>query len=253
MGTIEKADVRTWSDRCMAWNLLAASFRYPTRFLADSYDDGSWHEAMCEVCRVLKIDEACKLSEEAGFCGNAARSLVSDSLESLRIEATRLFVGAPEPVVSPYEGIWRSGDDCAKAVLFASPAASGVSSFYRACGLRRSSDRNESPDHIATECEFLAWLSSEAAQRTSEKSEKSALAIPGGSACAAYGSFLSVHLGAWGAGFAKQVVEESRHPLYGDAGRFLGAFLAREMRGDYSAGGFPRNREAEGFAPVTGA
>ncbi|MEI3231974.1 MAG: molecular chaperone TorD family protein [Gordonibacter pamelaeae] len=65
-------------------------------------------------------------------------------------------MGAPEPAVSPYEGVWRAADDGVQALLFVNPHSMEVERFMRACGLGRPEGTNEPLDHVATECELGA-------------------------------------------------------------------------------------------------
>ncbi len=91
------------------------------------------------------------------------RSSSDALLGALRPEATRLFVGAPAPAVSPYEGVWRAADDGVQALLFVNPHSMEVERFMRACGLGRPEGTNEPLDHVATECELLEHLALRAA------------------------------------------------------------------------------------------
>ena len=49
----------------------------------------------------------------------------------LRTEATRLFVGAPNPVASPYEGVWRAEDDGVQPLLFVNPHSMDVDANFK--------------------------------------------------------------------------------------------------------------------------
>ena len=114
-------------------------------------------------------------------------------LRSLRAEATRLFVGAPGPVVSPYEGIWRAADDGVQELLFVNPHSGAVERFCGACGLGRPEGTNEPLDHAATELELMQWLCMLESGLARLEKDHPAADIPGGSAAAAYGIFLENH------------------------------------------------------------
>ncbi|HJF63236.1 MAG TPA: molecular chaperone TorD family protein, partial [Gordonibacter urolithinfaciens] len=113
-----------WAARATAWELAALSFRYPGPELEGAVASGEWAEAAREIAGALG------LALPEGFGAGA-------SAEGLRPEATRLFVGAPEPAVSPYEGVWRAADDGVQALLFVNPHSMEVERFMRACGLGR--------------------------------------------------------------------------------------------------------------------
>ena len=139
-----------WATRATAWELAALSFRYPGPELEGAVASGEWAEAAREIVGALG------LALPEGFGAGA-------SAEGLRPEATRLFVGAPEPAVSPYEGVWRAADDGVRALLFVNPHSMEVERFMRACGLGRPEGTNEPLDHVATECELMEHLALRAA------------------------------------------------------------------------------------------
>nr|WP_302393101.1 molecular chaperone TorD family protein [Eggerthella sinensis] len=148
-------------------------------------------------------------------------------LRSLRVEATRLFVGAPEPAVSPYEGVARALAEGARPLLFVSPRSMDVERFVRSCGLGRPEGANEPLDHVAAECELLSYLASLAAGAPAPAGAPCGAALPGGSPQAAYAAFLDSHARRWMPSFAAAVRAEARAPFYGAAARLLAAVVER--------------------------
>ena len=203
-----------WAARATAWELAALSFRYPGPELEGAVASGEWAEAAREIAGALG------LALPEGFGAGA-------SAEGLRPEATRLFVGAPEPAVSPYEGVWRAADDGVQALLFVNPHSMEVERFMRACGLGRPEGTNEPLDHVATECELMEHLALRAAGAEPPEGAPAGADLPGGSPEAAYGAFLEGHARAWMPRFAERVAAESRAPFYRDAAAFLGALVAQ--------------------------
>ena len=203
-----------WATRATAWELAALSFRYPGPELEGAVASGEWAEAAREIVGALG------LALPEGFGAGA-------SAEGLRPEATRLFVGAPEPAVSPYEGVWRAADDGVRALLFVNPHSIEVERFMRACGLGRPEGTNEPLDHVATECELMEHLALRAAGAEPPGGAPAGADLPGGSPEAAYGAFLEGHARAWMPRFADAVAAESRVPFYRDAAAFLGALVAQ--------------------------
>ncbi|GAA6489881.1 MULTISPECIES: TorD/DmsD family molecular chaperone [Gordonibacter] len=203
-----------WAARATAWELAALSFRYPGPELEGAVASGEWAEAAREIAGALG------LALPEGFGAGA-------SAEGLRPEATRLFVGAPEPAVSPYEGVWRAADDGVQALLFVNPHSMEVERFMRACGLGRPEGTNEPLDHVATECELMEHLALRAAGAEPPEGAPAGADLPGGSPEAAYGAFLEGHARAWMPRFAERVAAESRVPFYRDAAAFLGALVAQ--------------------------
>lgn len=203
-----------WATRATAWELAALSFRYPGPELEGAVASGEWAEAAREIAGALG------LALPEGFGAGA-------SAEGLRPEATRLFVGAPEPAVSPYEGVWRAADDGVQALLFVNPHSMEVERFMRACGLGRPEGTNEPLDHVATECELMEHLALRAAGAEPPGGAPAGADLPGGSPEAAYGAFLEGHARTWMPRFAERVAAESRVPFYRDAAAFLGALVAQ--------------------------
>lgn len=213
---------KRWQARAAAWELAALSFRYPGAELAGAVVSGEWADAAREIAGALGL----ALPEGLGE-GLSGRSGPEDALHALRPEATRLFVGAPEPAVSPYEGVWRAADDGVQALLFVNPHSMEVERFMRACGLGRPEGTNEPLDHVATECELMEHLALRAAGAEPPEGAPAGADLPGGSPEAAYGAFLEGHARAWMPRFAERVAAESRVPFYRDAAAFLGALVAQ--------------------------
>ena len=203
-----------WATRATAWELAALSFRYPGPELEGAVASGEWAEAAREIVGALG------LALPEGFGAGA-------SAEGLRPEATRLFVGAPEPAVSPYEGVWRAADDGVQALLFVNPHSMEVERFMRGCGLGRPEGTNEPLDHVATECELMEHLALRAAGAEPPGGAPAGADLPGGSPEAAYGAFLEGHARTWMPRFAERVAAERRAPFYRDAATFLGALVAQ--------------------------
>ena len=180
-----------WATRATAWELAALSFRYPGPELEGAVASGEWAEAAREIAGALG------LALPEGFGAGA-------SAEGLRPEATRLFVGAPEPACSPYEGVWRAADDGVQALLFVNPHSMEVERFRRGCGLGRPEGTNEPLDHVATECELMEHLALRAAGAEPPGGAPAGADLPGGSPEAAYGAFLEGHARTWMPRFAEQ-------------------------------------------------
>ena len=203
-----------------AYELLALSFRHPAPELAGAAASGEWAEAASEVAGALGLD----LSDgwDAGLDDYSDREPEA-LLRALRAEATRLFVGAPEPAVSPYEGVWRAADDGVQALLFVNPHSMAVERFVHGCGLGRPGGTNEPLDHAATELELLQWLCMiecglVAAPEGAEP--------PHGSWAAARARFLEDHARTWMPRFAEAAAAESREPLFRAAAVMLGATIS---------------------------
>ena len=165
--------------------------------------------------------------DAAARAADAGSAAGADALlRALRPEATRLFVGAPGPACSPYEGVWAAEADGVQPLLFVNPRSMEVERFMRSCGLGRPEGTNEPLDHVATECELLERLALRAAGAPASEGAPDGADLPGGSPAAAYGRFLSGHAQAWMPAFAERLAAEARHPFYRAAAAYLGALLA---------------------------
>ena len=211
-----------WQVRATAWELLAFSLRYPDAELAEAVAGGEWADAAREVAGSLGLSLSERFAEGfAEYAGTSPDAL----LRSLRAEATRLFVGAPDAACSPYEGVWRAADDGVQPLLFVNPHSMEVERFVRSCGLGRPEGTNEPLDHAAIECELLQHLAMLEAGLAAPTEGVDPEALPGGSPAAAYAAFLEDHARAWMPRFAERLAAESREPFYRAAAQLLGAMV----------------------------
>ncbi|MCB7039180.1 TorD/DmsD family molecular chaperone [Eggerthella sinensis] len=221
--TAEMAEANEANEaRAAAWELAAFSFRYPTAELVEAVDAGEWAAAAREIAAALEVELPEGFGDE-GIEGDDAAT----RLTTLRVEATRLFVGSPLPAVSPYEGVWRAEAEGVQPLLYVNPHAMAVERFMKSCGLDRPAGTNEPLDHVATECELLEHLSLRALNPALDEDSPlpAATDLPGGSPEAAYEAFVAEHVAAWMPGFVEAVRAEARVPFYRDAAAFLGALV----------------------------
>lgn len=226
---IDKENASVWAT---AWEMAAFSFRYPNRETAEAVVSGEWTAAAVEIVEALggKLPEGfgqLPVMEEAQDAPQESDAIVDTFLHTIRAEATRLFVGAPTPARSPYEGVWRAADDGVQPLLFVNPHSMEVERFCKACGLGRPEGTNEPLDHVATECELMQFLAALAAGAAlPEESGITVDQLPDGSPEAAYDQFLISHVDIWMPRFADKVMEEARVPFYGAAAEYLKVILS---------------------------
>lgn len=200
-----------WQTRAAAWELLALSLRYPELLLAEVVASGEWAEAAHELVTAcgVELPETCTRALEE-YRGAEPDAL----LHVLRTEATRLFIGAPMPAVSPYEGVFRAQCNGKRALLYVNEHAMAVERFMKACGLGHPEGKNDPIDHVATECEFLQYLAALEAGIAEPAGVVAPADFPGGSARAAYESFMQEHVRTWMPAFAEAVLRASREPFF---------------------------------------
>lgn len=205
-----------WGLRAAAAEFLAFSLTYPSADLAEMVVDGRWLEAANEMAAELCVSWSKTDWEDALATGiDGALAKDGEALAgSLRAEATRLFVGAPDPLVSPYEGVWRAQNDGVKALLFVNPHSMDVERFIKECGLGRPEGTNEPLDHVVTELDLLAYLASLAAGDVAPDDAAPADALPGGDPASAYRQFFAEHPAQWLPSFAEALGDTTRLPYY---------------------------------------
>lgn len=217
--------------RARACTLFSRSLAYPDGMLTAAVQSGEWDQLMEQALDALGRDVP-----GASQAGGACRPFAGDDSESvrrmheLRAESTRLFLGLPEPVISPYEGTWlmRQG---ARALLYVNPHTMKVERFMRACGVAASKDNHEPVDHIATEFAFLGHLASLSAHADDgiglvvDRAK-----MPGGGPEMAYELFWSDHVCAWVPRFAAALREQARDPFYERLGIYLGVLFPQGVR-----------------------
>ena len=208
-------DAADWRYRAVAWELLGFSLRYPGEELVSALADGQWIQAVREVADAMGLELPDGWVEGVGVCG----------IHELRAEATRLFIGNGKALCAPYEGLWRASEEGVEGLLFVNPHSVEVMRFCRSCGLGKPQGVNEPLDHIATECELMEYLS---LVEAGMMPVPEGVEFPGGSAAAAYGEFLTGHIGAWAPRFAISLSEQTRLPYYRAVGYLLGAMLERD-------------------------
>ena len=212
---VEFAEARGW-----AYGLLASALRYPDRAMFDTLSDRSLWADWPEVMRRDDSESADRLAAIRERLGEFADSDSMAAPMDLQKTFTRLFGHTVRGACPPYELEYGRGE-----IIQQSSMLADLAGFYSAFGLEPTSGGNERPDHVSTECEFMAVLAA-----------KEAYAIRQGDTAAtelvrnAARSFLEEHLGRWLPSFARRIVGEDSDGLYGAIGGFAGVFVASECR-----------------------
>lgn len=207
-----------WGTLATAYELLALSFAYPDESLAAAVASGEWADAADEVARALGME----LPEDWDRGLDAYSSEGEDAvLKRLRVEATRLLVGAPVPAVSPYEGVRRAVGEGVHPLLYVNPHSMDVERSMRACGVGRPAGTNDPIDRIDTELEFLEFLCLRAAGLPSGGGGH----LAPDAAREAYGAFVADHVATWMASFAADAASNARESFYRSASLLLSSVV----------------------------
>ena len=224
--------------RSAVWEALALGFRRP---------------APDTITRLAALDGATALAAAAAALDPAGKGELearvrdlarapTPSLADLERAYGRLFGHTARGLVPPYETEY--GEDSA----WGPPREmSDLGGFFRAFGLVVRADARERPDHVACECEFLAFLARKEAHAVSVGDDSMREESRGATRL-----FLRDHLGRWGPAFGGRLAREDRENFYGALGRLCEAFVAAECaRAGVPAGPeLLRLRSAPDRAPV---
>jgi TorA maturation chaperone TorD len=181
------------------------------------------------AARLLAPEGAAALADAAAWLDQEPDTAVAPlvrrlarpvDLEALTIAYQRCFGHTARGLVPPYETEY--GEDSLFQPIH---EMSDLAAFYRAFGLTLRGDARERPDHVACECEFLAFLG-----------RKEAYALEKGDAALLEGTrqairrFLASHLGRWGPAFGRALAKHDPGGFFGDLGRLATAYVDAECR-----------------------
>jgi TorA maturation chaperone TorD len=205
-----------WITKAAFFEALALGFLYPKPMLADAIITGEYAEAMDETTEILNLSGEETLSaiiNLAVYKSQDPRQL----LHQLRREYTRLFIGSPTPMVSPYAGIWFAKQQNTEPLLFVNPESMAVERFYRSCGMGQPQGTNEPLDHIGTELEFLQYL---ALVKAGALAPLEGITISSN----AFEQFYNRHLLTWAPAFAEKTIKTTTSPFFSAVAKLLLAY-----------------------------
>jgi TorA maturation chaperone TorD len=220
----QPSNQQEWLNRATLCELLALGFMLPTPELAEAVTSGEFAEALEDVGAANALDEAlwgqaAQMLRAAAAAANYQDKDSNTLFHELRIEYTHLFVGAPEPAVSPFAGVWWAKAHGVEPLLFVNTRSMDIERFMRRCGIGQSEGTNEPLDHIATMLEFLQYAAlvnagvvawAEGADAPEDVSE----------------AFVRDFMADWVEQFAETVQCAARLPFYQALGLALKAFLS---------------------------
>lgn len=199
--------------RCRIYKFLSAQLAYPSLdSLGELSSEVIWaklHRGMDAVAPEQKaaLNEALK---QVYICWHAK------SLVELEEDYLRTFGSSPRGRIAPYECEYGNKE----VFQFASELAD-ISAFYSVFGLNACGQ--ERADHIAAECEFMAFLcAKELIAGADGNSERFELIVE------AEHKFLEEHLARWATAFAHQLGTASRGCLYSPLAKILSGVLAAD-------------------------
>lgn len=196
----------TWINKARLYEVLATAFECTTAETARALCQGEYIEQLS----LFASQDASLFDFKGDIYPYLAPYLTETEevlLHRLRTEYTRLFVGAPKALVSPYAGIWYADDKGLDALLFVNKESMAVERFMRQCGITRPENTNEPLDHISSELEFLNFL---CLDKAGVLELPSSVSIDNSS----YANFYSSHFSVWSKRFSAAVCEESTETFF---------------------------------------
>ncbi len=201
--------------RSIVYAMLSLNFYYPLPEVLSKKDSllKQFNDSLFTLSSLKffgGLRSKCKLTgEDAGA-----------SREELEIEYTRLFVTAyPSTPCPPYESFFRSQEK-----MLMREVAIEVKDLYSKFGVGLSEKFNEPPDHIATELEFMYFLSSKETENRRKGLLKEVRVLIENE-CEVLGS----HLMNWFPTFKDCVKKHSRIPFYKNLVDFTHEFVSRDL------------------------
>ncbi|MEC4176815.1 molecular chaperone TorD family protein [Adlercreutzia sp. R7] len=148
-----------WMARASLFELLSLGLLKPERIVAEALCSGEFSRAASETMAALGCGgDAAGVSD--GLAAYEGKDADATYHEVLR-EHTRLFVGAREPLVTPFAGVRAAQERGQRGLLFVGPESMAVERFMRRCGVAKNlaaGQSNDPVDHVGTMCEFLMFL-----------------------------------------------------------------------------------------------
>jgi len=141
--------------------------------------------------------------------------LKADSIEELKVEYARLFIGPYSLLAPPYGSVYLESE---RRIM--GNSTMDVINRYRQSGLDVAQDFKDAPDHIAAELEFMHFMIFKEMEAANQGDVNGVL-----TALLDQQSFLDQHLGAWVQEFAGNVVDNAKTSFYRNLARATETFI----------------------------
>lgn len=158
--------------------------------------------------------------ELAAHAQRLAAAFAATPLETLLVDYTRLFLGAPQALAKPYASVWLSGQP-----ELMQESVDALLQMYAQGGFDIDPDFKDLPDHVAVELEFLYLLNYQINRAQDERGEGERQSLQ-----ALRSAFLSGHLGRWLGGFILAVHDHAQSDFYRELVEFTELFVRLEAQ-----------------------
>lgn len=197
------------NDRLNVYHFLVTAFYEPSSDLVNLLRD---HDRWAEL--VQTVEKLC--GQESSVIRELPAALTT--LQDLRVEYTRLFLGPAAPPCPPYESVYDPNRPFEQQGTILGPATTAMERALRAEGLAIVLDYAEYADHIAIELELMYHLLSKGVLQSTEPE----------STVQAANTFLSERLLPWLPAFGDKLASETKHPFYIGLGNLLSSIIRNE-------------------------
>lgn len=147
----------SWLGKAELYEMLSLGYGFYPRETVEAVVSGEYGKALSETLESLGFGGDLSAQVES-VLASYAKEGVEDAFHRLRREYTRLFVGSPTSLVSPYTCVYYAEDVKVQPLLYVNKESMAVERFMRECGMGRPEGTNDPLDHIGTELEFLSYL-----------------------------------------------------------------------------------------------
>ncbi len=194
--------------RSLVYASFAEAFEYPDAEMLEDVRSGNFARALRQMLTMLDPS----LEDDTDWEALRGTGACEDDLLA---EYTRLFLaGINGPVCALEEGVHRNSSlEVMEEAL----------RYYKYFGLSLPDDRQEQPDHLKTELEFLHYLTYQEAQALAEGAEVDGL-------LRAQHDFIARHPGAWVPLMRRKLVASGAMPFFVELTRLLERYLDSEAR-----------------------
>ncbi len=197
----------SWEERLMGEVLLLGFLSKAIQ----SYPEREWLQSLNDEEMFMETpwgnqsgDITTGLSLLQSWSKKNQKEISEDSLQDLKSDYTRLFIGMGKVLAPPWESVYFSEE----RLVFQEQTLQ-VRNWYRRFGLESESIYKEPDDHIGLEMSFVSYLSSLALKALEEGDDQKYLEL-----IEAQHQFLSEHLLKWGPYWCGLVLENCRTDFY---------------------------------------
>lgn len=201
-----------WVAKAELFEVLSLAYQYYEEKTVQALISGEYAKAFGEAIVASGLGTGLALQARDTLAPYAGANF-DELFHTLRVENTRMFVGAPHAAVSPYAGVWYAEDVGVTPVLYINKESMAVERFMESCGVGRPENANDPLDHIGSELEFLEYLCLDRAGIINKEVD----VVPEG----AYEQFYEDRFISFGKRFAEAVLQNSDEPLLSAASTII--------------------------------